>query len=321
MHHLRRYLWGAVAMTAVAAILRRMAVMMGWELPSQVGTMILFSPLLACVAIVAWQPYSAQARLRLNSILFWLLSLGIATCFFFLWNWIFHDGVFDRQALIANAYHWGVYFCVAWICLRAFAAISASWFIARLKPDPIRLIDLFIGLTLGAIVMACFRVVPTIGQWSSYPAMTQFVHAAWGAIMFSVLWIALALAIGNRAYRVWIIAGIVLATAGARIASPYATAQIEGYSTDRKIVIVAASTPEFLQRSFSLPELPEKIGYRTRLTEARLVNIPRVEERIVEAIAQVASILIVMLLITAKPVTIDAAKLDLQTFDSEEIDS
>jgi hypothetical protein len=291
--------------------------MLGWELPSQIGTMILFTPLLACVAIVAWQPYSASKRLRLNSICLWLLSIGVATCFFFLWNWIFHDGVFDREALIANAYHWVVYLCVYWICLRAFAAISSSWLTPRLKPDPILLIDFFIGLTLAAIVMACFRVVPSIGEWSSYPAMTQFVHAAWGAFMFSVLWIALALAIGKRAYRVWIIAGIVFATAGARIASPYVTAQIEGYWTDRKIEIVAASAPEFLRRPLRFSLLPEQIGNRWIYTEARVLSIPRIEERIVEAIAQVASTLIVMLLITAKPVTTDAAKLNLQTFDSE----
>lgn len=312
-----RYLVGAVTITFIAAILRRIAVAWGWELPSQIGTMILFAPLLACVAIVAWQPYSASTRLRLNSISLWVLCLSVATCFFFLWNWIFHDGVFDREALIANAYHWVVYFCVSWICLRAFAAISSSWLTPRLKPDPILLIDFFIGLTLAAIVMACFRVVPSIGEWSSYPAMTQFVHAAWGAFMFSVLWIALAFSIGNRACRVWIMVGIVLATAGARIASPYVTAQIEGYWTDRKIEIVAASAPEFLRRPLRFSLLPEQIGNRWIYTEARVLSIPRIEERIVEAIAQVASTLIVMLLITAKPVTTDAAKLNLQTFDSE----
>jgi hypothetical protein len=147
--------------------------------------------------------------------------------------------------------------------------------------------------------------------------MTQFVHAAWGAFMFSVLWIVLALAIANRTYRVWIIMGIVFATAGTRIASPYVTAQIEGYWTDRNIEIVASSSPIFLKRSVSLPVLPKQIGNRRIFTEARVVSIPRLEERIVEAIAQVASILMVMLLITAKPVTTDAAKLDLQTFDSE----
>ncbi len=296
--------------------------MLGWELPSQIGTMILFAPLLACVAIVAWQPTSASKRLRLNSISLWLLCLSVATCFFFLWNWIFHDGVFDSEALIANAYHWVVYFCVAWICLRSFGEISASWFIARLKPDPIRLIDLFVGLTLAAIVMACFRVVPAITVWSStawsrFPAVTQFVHAAWGAFLFSVLWIALALAIGNRTYRVWMIGGIVLATAGARIASPYATAQIEGYWTDRKIEIVASSTPVFLQRSVSMPAPPGQFGNRTRFLTSTVVIVPRIEERIVEAIIQVASILIMMLLITAKPVTTDATKLDSQKLDSE----
>ncbi len=312
-----RYLVGAVTITIIAVILRRMAVVLGWELPSQIGTMILFAPLLACVAIVAWQPYSASKRLRLNSICLWLVSLSVATCFFFLWNWIFHDGVFDREALIANAYHWVVYFCVAWICLRALAAISSSWFIPRLEPDPIRLIDFFIGLTLAAIVMACFRVVPSIGEWSSYPAMTQFVHAAWGAFMFSVLWIALAFSIGNRAYRVWIIAGIVLATVGARIASPYATAQIEGYWKDRKIVIVAESAPEFLKRPVTLAVDFVQFGTRSTLIEGRVVNIPGTEERIVEAVTQVASTLVVMLLITAKPVMTDAAKLDSLTLDSE----
>jgi hypothetical protein len=316
MHPLVRYLVGAVTIAFIAAILRRMAVTLGWELPSQIGTMILFAPLLACVSIVAWQPYSASARLRLNLISLWLFSLGVATCFFFLWNWIFHDGEFDRQALTANAYHWVVYFSVAWICLRALAAISSSWFIPRLKPDQIYLGDLFIGLSLAAIVMACFRVVPTIGQWSSYPAMTQFVHAAWGAIMFSVLWIALASAIGNRAYRVWIVAGIVLTTVGARIASPYVTAQIEGYWTDREIEVVSASTLKFLQIRALTPARPDQIGNRTGFLASTIVIVPRIEERIVEAIIQVASILIVMLLITAKPVTTDATKLNSELIDS-----
>jgi len=241
--------------------------------------------------------------------------------FFFLWNWIFHDGVFDREALEANAYHWIVFFCVAWISLRALAAISSSWFIPRFKPDSIQLIDLFIGLSLAAIVMACFRVVPTLGVLSNRPAVTQFVHAAWGALLFSILWVLLSRAIGKRNFRVWIIVGIIVVTAGARIASPYATAQFEGVWTDRKIVLVEADSPAFQQRSTTISFMPKWIEDRRIWTEGRVVNFPGIEERLIEAMTQVASILIVISLTTAKPVRIDATKSDSQKMNPQSLDS
>jgi len=321
MHHLLRYFLSAVVITGLAAILRRIAVAWAWELPSQIGTMILFAPLLACIASVAWQPYSSSKRLKIPWTYQWIFSIAISVCFFFLWNWIFHDGVFDREALEANAYHWIVFFCVAWISLRTLAAISSSWFIPRFKPDSIQLIDLFIGTSLAAIVMACFRVVPTVGVLSNLPAVTQFVHAAWGALMFSILWVLLSWAIGKRNFRVCILMGIIAATAGARIASPYATAQFEGFWTDRKIVLVQADSPAFQKRSTMLPFMPKWIGDRRIWTEARVVNFPGIEERLIEAMTQVASILVVISLTTAKPVRIDATKSDSQTTNPQSPDS
>jgi hypothetical protein len=201
------------------------------------------------------------------------------------------------------------------------AAISSSWFIPRFKPDSIQLIDLFIGLSLAAIVMACFRVVPTVGVLSNRPAITQFVHAAWGALLFSVLWVLLSWAIGKRNFRVWIILGIIVVTAGARIVSPYVTIRFEGFWTDRNIVLVQADLPAFQQRSTTIPFMPKWIGDRRIWTEGRVVNFPDIEERLIEAITQVASILVVISLTTTKPVRIDATKSDSQKMNPQSLDS
>jgi len=292
----------AVFVTVLAWLLRKVAIAYAWELPSQIGTMVLFAPLLACVASVAWQPYSVRKRLRVSLAYVWCLSITIACCFFVLWNWVFHDGVFNRHAILSNAYHWIVFFCVAWLGLRALSAVSSSWFKDRFKPDPLRLIDLFIAMSLAAIVMACFCRVPTVGIWTNYPAVPQFVHAVWGAAFLTILWGVLAWTIGIRRHRIWVIFGIIIATAAARTMSPYMTSQLEGYWTDKKIVLVSADAPAFQQRSGTIPLMPEPIGNGRIWTEARVVNVPRSGERLIEAMIQVASILIVISLITAKPV-------------------
>ena len=63
------------------------------------------------------------------------------------------------------------------------------------------------------------------------------------------------------------------------------------------------------------------IGDRRIWTEARVVNFPSIEERFIEAITQVASILVVISLTTAKPVRIDATKSDSQKMNPQSLDS
>jgi len=67
--------------------------------------------------------------------------------------------------------------------------------------------------------------------------------------------------------------------------------------------------------------MPKWIGDRRIWTEGRVVNLPGIEERLIEAITQVASILIVISLTTAKPVRIDATKSDSQKMNPQSLDS
>jgi hypothetical protein len=319
---IRQFVVLSTAAIGSAALLRWLAVTYELELPSQIGTMILFAPFLACIAGVAWQPYSGETRPGLESIFRWTLCICISTFFFFVWNWIFHDGIFNRTAIKANAYHWIVFFCIAWIGLRAFAAICASWFSPRLKPYPVRLIDLFIALSLAAIAMACFRVnwmTPDYRAGALYWRLTstQLVHAAWGAVVFCLLWIGLSWAASFTRYRVLIVSAIVIATAAARTIAPYANAELEGWVTNNKIVISPSDTPP---DNVPAGRVNYNVGARI-IFEERFIRIPTVGERGIEAVVQVVLILVVIAYTTTKSARICATRSHSSASNLESIDS
>jgi len=310
-----RYLLFAIA---TAALLRWIAVSVVWELPSQIGTMILFAPFQACVARIAWQPYSTAKRLRTTLVLLWLVSMTMSVVVFVVWNLIFHDWSFNRKVVEVNAYHWITFFCMSWLGMRSVAAFATRLFSARFKPDPIGLMDLMIGLTLSAVLMSFFQAEVT-GDWlGSRVVNRQLIHAIWGAVLFSFLWGILAWTISVRQYRVWIIMAVIIATTTARTISPYVNARIEGWFHDRVIILMPSDRPPFNGREGEVLYRAENYNDQMLFTERHFLRFPAFQERLVESCVQIGLILGMLLTIATKRVAFDTSPYDSSDLSSPE---